>query len=194
MKISKQRLKQIIKEEIEQEIEEGFMSDLTSYAKGRMATSKDDMKGMARQNFVAKGRRLKIAKAIPVLINKLQVMSDAIDADNSSVFPRSMRTGPIGKGAFDKDFEALQSLLPSMNEGILDRAKEIGSNIKGDVKGHMARRKDAVTKSIYDARNTINAIKKLAAGEPEVLDALNNIEDKVIAYQKTYSRMGRKTY
>jgi len=171
----------------EEELDEGFFDQLTSYAKGKSSSSKGD----APQNVVAAGAMKKIKKAIPVLVQKLQRLKTIIDQDTGDG-----KSGLLGS-TLDDEIKMLSAISSKMgvNEGILDRAKEIGSNIKGAVKGAMGRRKDAVTKAIYDVRKTINAISKIVpGGEQDLIGALQKVNDKVVSIQKHYSKQGRKTY
>ena len=171
----------------EEEIDEGFLDQLTSYAKGKSSSPK----GAAPQQVVAAGARKRIQKALPVLIQKLENLKAVIDQDTGEG-----KSGLLGS-TLDDEIKMLTDLSSKMgvNEGILDRAKEIGSNIKGAVKGAMSRRKDAVTKAIYDVRNTINAISKMVpGGDQEILAVLQKVNQKVITVQRHYSEQGRKTY
>jgi uncharacterized protein YjbJ (UPF0337 family) len=171
----------------EEELDEGFFDQLTSYAKGKSSSAKD----AAPQNVVAAGAMKKIEKAMPALIQKLERLKAIIDQDTGAG-----KSGLLGS-TLDDEIKMLSALSSKMgiNEGILDRAKEIGSNIKGAVKGAMGRRKDAVTKAIYDVRKTINAISKIVpGGEQDLISVLQKVNDKVVKIQMHYSKQGRKTY
>ena len=133
----------------------------------------------------------KIKKAIPVFVQKLQRLKTIIDQDTGDG-----KSGLLGS-TLDDEIKMLSAISSKMgvNEGILDRAKEIGSNIKGAVKGTMGRRKDAVTKAIYDVRKTINAISKIVpGGEQDLIGALQKVNDQGVSIQKHYSKQGRKPY
>ena len=172
----------------EEDLDEGFFDQLTSYAKGKSSSPK----GAAPQNVVAAGARKKIEKAMPVLIQKLENLKSIMDQDTGE----GPSDGLLGS-TLDDEIEMLTTLSSKMgiNEGILDRAKEIGSNIKGAVKGAMGRRKDALTKAIYDVRKTINAISKIVpGGEQDLTSVLQKVNDKVVKIQTHYSKQGRKTY
>jgi hypothetical protein len=206
-KITKSQLRQIIKEELDREIEEGFFKSLgkagrqaTSYMKGRRGMAKSiDGTPTGPQQAVARGHRMKLKKRLPVLVQKLQKLIDATESQK----PHSEHGLPHLPHMLQR-LQKVASNLEINEESMLDRAKEIGSNIKGAMRDRKARADDyqitkgtwrvKPTKAIYELRKEINSIKKIAENEPDIKAELEKLESAVIDWQLAYSKSGQKTY